>query len=114
VKDRAEAYERHVRDSLALLPVLDVRMEAALVARGAAQAYVSSSAYKGAAPADSAGGAAAEAHVSGAAHPSGQPRDKQAANGLEDSTAARAGAANTTEETMVCSVPTLHSRADTP
>lgn len=29
IKDRGEVYERHVRDSLALLPVLDARMPAA-------------------------------------------------------------------------------------
>ena len=36
VKEVSEAYERHVRDSLALLPVLDARMAAALAARGEA------------------------------------------------------------------------------
>ena len=39
VKEVSEAYERHVRDSLALLPVLDARMAAALAARGAAAAH---------------------------------------------------------------------------
>ncbi len=38
VKEVSEAYERHVRDSLALLPVLDARMAAALAARDAAAA----------------------------------------------------------------------------
>ena len=33
VKEVSEAYERHVRDSLALLPVLDTRMATALAAR---------------------------------------------------------------------------------
>ncbi len=38
VKEVSEAYERHVRDSLALLPVLDARMAAALAARSDAAA----------------------------------------------------------------------------
>lgn len=32
IKDRGEVYERHVRDSLALLPVLDARMPAKSIA----------------------------------------------------------------------------------
>ena len=38
MKEVSEAYDRHVRDSLALLPVLDARMAAALAARSAAVA----------------------------------------------------------------------------
>ena len=104
VKDRAEAYERHVRDSLALLPVLDARMEAALAARGAT-AQAGASGQSAHADAEPTGGARAageaSAGVSVAARLDEQACDGRA-NAREDSAAARDGPGHAAEKAVVC------------